>query len=287
MIGTFGTDRRRFLSGALGASVMAAAGCSEMTSEGSSEVASAARPYADSLGLQLYTVRDAFEADFTATLKALADIGFKSCETAGLFEHKASDVRAAMDDLGLESRSAHVRIEQFQDGFGEAIETALVLGQTNLFLPWIEESLRTPDSYREIADLLNERAVEAKAAGMMVGYHNHDFEFFEIDGERGYDILLERTDPELVKMELDFFWVAQAEEDPLAILNSSPGRFVSCHVKDRSLEGEMVAVGDGVIDFATILPEAAKLGMERFYVEHDNPEEPFVSLQRSFTHLMS
>lgn len=286
MIRTYGTDRRRFLAGALGMGVVATTGCGEMASDGSPEVASAARPYDGKLGLQLYTVRDAFEADYAATLTTLAEIGYKDCETAGFFEHNPAEVKALMNDLGLESNSGHVRIEQFQDSFGKAIETADTMGQTLMILPWIEESLRTPDSYREIADLLNQRGEEAKAAGKQVAYHNHDFEFFEIDGERGYDILLERADPELVKMELDMYWVAHADKDVVDVLSRAPGRFIASHIKDRAADGSMVAVGDGEIDFATILPKAAEMGMEHFYVEHDNPEEPFVSVQRSFTHLM-
>jgi len=279
------TDRRAFIAGTSVASLAALTGC---TGAVDSEPEAAELPsYTELLGVQLYTVRDLFERDARATLEALAEIGVKDCETAGLFDHKAADVRAIMTDLGLVSRSAHVRLPELRDTLGMALEDAETLGQSNLYLGWIPEEERTPDKYRALADLLNERGAEAKAAGKLLGYHNHDFEFLEQDGEIGYDILLERTDPELVTMEIDFFWVAQAGKDPLEIFKSAPDRFTSCHIKDRSAEGEMVSVGDGMIDYKTLLPLAEEAGIERFYVEHDNPEDPIASVGRGFAHLLS
>jgi len=279
------TDRRAFLAGTSVASIAALAGC---TGGAESEPEATGLPsYTDLLGVQLYTVRDLFERDACGTLEALAEIGVKDCETAGLFDHKAADVRAIMTDLDLVSRSGHVRLPELRESFGMMLEDAETLGQSNLYLGWIPEEERTPDGYRALADLLNERGTEAKAAGKIVGYHNHEFEFIEQDGEIGYDILLERTDPELVTMELDFFWVADANKDPLEIFKSAPGRFSACHIKDRSAEGEMVSVGDGLIDFKTLLPLAEEAGIERFYVEHDNPEDPLASVGRGFAHLLS
>ncbi|KEO89863.1 hypothetical protein EH31_11970 [Erythrobacter longus] len=239
------------------------------------------------LGAQLYTVRTLFEADARGTLEALAKIGIKDCETAGLFEHSAADIRAIMDDNGLISRSGHVRLEALRDdaAFGANLDEAATLGQDRLYLGWIPEEERTTDKYRALAELLNRRGAEAKSAGIMIGYHNHEFEFIEQGDTTGYDILLRQTDPELVTMELDFFWVADAGKDPLEILESAPGRFTSCHIKDRDQAGEMVSVGDGTIDFKTLLPLAQAAGVERFYIEHDNPEDPLASVGRSYAHL--
>lgn len=280
-------NRRSFMVGACLTSLGLAVGCSGTATETSGDETAAAPGYTALLGVQLYTVRDLFEADARGTLEALAEIGVKDCETAGLFEYSAADVRAMMDDNGLVSRSGHVRLPWLQDDavFGSTLEEAAALGQDRLYLGWIPEEERAPDRYRALAELLNQRGEEAKAAGMMIGYHNHEFEFLEQDGSTGYDILLENTDPELVTMELDFFWAAEASKDPLAIFESAPGRFSSCHVKDRSAAGEMVSVGDGVIDYKTLLPLAEAAGIERFYVEHDNPEDPLASVARGFEHL--
>lgn len=277
------TNRRSFLAGSSLTSIGLLAGCAGQSENAAEQ--EEAPGFTELLGVQLYTVRDLFEADARGTLEALAEIGVKDCETAGLFEHKAKDVRAIMDDLGLISRSAHTRLPQLKESMESDFEVAQTLGQDKLYLGWIPEEERTPDGYRALADLLNRRGEEAKAQGLMIGYHNHEFEFIEQDGVTGYDILLERTDPALVTMELDFFWVADAGVDPLDVFAKAPGRFSACHIKDRSTDGEMVSVGDGVIDFKTLLPLAEEAGIERFYIEHDNPEEPLASVGRSYTHL--
>ena len=121
----------------------------------------------------------------------------------------------------------------------------------------------------------------------MVGYHNHEFEFIAEGGTTGYDILLSQTDPEFVTMELDLYWVADAGKDALEIFNSAPDRFSAVHIKDRTPGGDMAPAGDGEIDFAKVLPDALAKGVERFYIEHDNPADPLVSVGRSYTHLMA
>lgn len=285
-------NRRAFLRGAsvssLGlTSLGLMSACSPAAPDAQSADTSQAPGDTDLWGVQLYTVRDLFEADARSTLEALAQIGIKDCETAGLFEHSAADIRTIMDDNGLTSRSGHLRLEALRDdaGFASTLEDAATLGQDRLYLGWIPEEERSLDKYRALAELLNRRGEEAKAAGMMIGYHNHEFEFVEEGGVKGYDILLGETQSDLVTMELDLYWVTHAGLDPSPILQATPDRFSSLHVKDRAKDGEMVSAGAGEIDFASILPLAKSLGADRWYIEHDNPAEPLVSIGRSYTHL--
>lgn len=274
------TSRRTFLAGAMSAGVLACA-------PAATAPAAPVPPYAGRLGVQLYTVRGLFEEDFAATLAALARIGFNDCETAGYFDHDPREVRAAMDDLGLVSRSGHIRLPELRDGFAGQLETAGIMGQQALYLGWIPEEERGADRYRALADLLNERGVAAQAAGIQLGYHNHEFEFLDLGGMTGYDILLERTDPELVAMEIDLFWAAEAGVDPRDLFARAPGRFRSCHIKDRAADGAMVSVGDGTIDFAASFAQVGTAGIETFYVEHDNPADPLASVAKSFAYLTS
>ena len=264
-------------------------GCSNAANEDKANAPDADPAYIASIGVQLYTVRALFEADPQATLSALAEIGIKDCETAGLFDHSAADIRAMMDDLGLISRSGHIGLDVLRDDsvFAANLEDAATLGQDRLYLGWIAPEERGPDQYRALAALLNRRGEQAKAAGMMVGYHNHEFEFIEEGGTTGYDILLSETDPAFVTMELDLFWVADAGKDALALIDSAPDRFSAVHIKDRTKTGEMAPAGDGTLDFATVLPHALSKGVNRFYIEHDNPADPLVSVGRSYTHLMA
>lgn len=269
------TSRRAFLAGGV-VTGLAACAPTGLTR------AAAAAPYAGKLGVQLYTVRKLFEADYAGTLSALSRIGYVDCETAGYFAHDPRDVRRALDDLGMMSNAAHIRLPELRDGFGKQLEFARIMGQKSLYLGWIPPEERTADGYRALADLLNERGREAKAAGRQLGYHNHEFEFADLGGTNGYGILLERTDPSLVTMEIDFFWAAEAGIDPRTLFDRAPGRFPSCHIKDRAADGSMVSVGDGVIDFAGLLAGASKAGLQTFYVEHDNPVDALQSVAKSY-----
>jgi len=278
-------QRRRFLMAA-GASCLGPLTACGVEQPDVSASTKLTRAYSH-LGVQLYTLRTLFEPDFRGTLKAVADIGYKDLEFAGLYDHDVHEVKAYMDELELVSNSSHVQLADLTDNFSKVLDTANTLGQTNLIIPWLAPEMRTADKYRELAALLNTRGEEAKAAGFVIAYHNHDFEFDTVDGEVGYDILLGDTDPDLVKMELDFFWTNKAGIDPHTLFKKAPGRFVACHVKDATTSGDMVAVGDGVIDFQGIFAHADLAGLRHFYVEHDNPKDPLKSITRSYSHLMS
>lgn len=242
------------------------------------------RAYSE-LGVQLYTVRSLFETDYLSPLKALADIGYKDIEFAGLFAHDPYAVKAFLDELGLVSRSSHVQLADVKDNFEQVLEIADIMGQTNLVVPWIAPELRNPDSYKALSELLNRRGQEAKARGRQIAYHNHDFEFETVEGESGYGILLRETDPDLVKMEIDLFWSHKAGIDPVALFKRAPGRFIACHVKDASPSGAMVPIGEGVIDFQAIFAHAEMAGLKHFYVEDDTASDPLGSLGKSYAHL--
>ncbi len=278
-------NRRDLIRGGIIASVGVLAACNGVAP--APEATAKAKPYAGKLGIQLYTFREQFEQDYDGVLKTLAEIGYKDLEFAGYFQHDAGAIKARMDDLGLVSNSTHVQLADMRDNFDAVVERAAMMGQTKLIIPWLAPEERNLDGYKAIADLLNERAAPAREAGMTVGYHNHEFEFETINGEVPYDILLERTDPENVTMELDFFWAHKANVDPLALFEKAPGRFSACHIKDASAEGEMVNIGDGVIDFPAIMAEAEKAGLECFYVENDDTKDAPAFARASFEYLNS
>lgn len=282
-------NRRQFSRSSLALSATALS--ASLVACGPTDISSSAtnalkqQPYKDKLGVQLYTLRDLFQKDYKATLQALADIGYKTLEFAGYYDHDPKNVRAHMDALGLKSHSAHIQLADMKDSFDQVVETAQTMGQTYLVLPWISEELRTIDGYKMVANLLNKRGEQAKAVGMKTAYHNHEFEFDIIDGQTPYDILLSETDADLVQMEIDFFWTHKANVDPVTYFKEHPGRFFGCHIKDMNMAGDMVSVGNGTIDFDALLDNSDLAGLEHFYVEHDNPKDALASVRRSFNHL--
>ena len=139
-----------------------------------------------------------------------------------------------------------------------------------------------------MADDFNRAAESARSAGLRFGYHNHDWEFGPLsDGTIPMDLLLERTDDDLVDWQMDIFWLVNGGAEPVPYLEQTSGRVTSVHVKDRTADGQMVDVGDGVIDFASLLRLAGPLGLLHAFVEHDQPGDGLESVRRSFVHLSS
>lgn len=237
------------------------------------------------IGVQLYTLRTLMEKDVAQTLATVGEIGYREVEFAGYFGQPLASIRQWLADSGLTAPSAHIRHTDFKTRFDEVLEETVTMGHKNLFLSWLPPEDRTLDRYREIAELLNTNGDKAKAAGVQLGYHNHEFEFDLLDGTRGYDVLMGETDPDLVKFELDVYWLQVAGVDPFSLINSHPGRFPCVHVKDYGANGKIVDVGDGIIDFEAIYAARKKAGIQHFFVEHDSPENPVRTITRSFAAL--
>lgn len=232
----------------------------------------------DRIGIQLYTVRDLVAKDFEGTLAALRTIGFEEVEFAGYpAGATASAVAALLERVGLAAPSAHVDLTRIRTAWDETLDFASRAGHRYLVLAWLPaEERRTADQYRAHAEAMNRAAERARAHGIQFCYHNHDFEFTTVDGVVPYDLLLERTDPSRVRMELDLYWVTRADHDPLAYFRRWPGRFPLLHVKDmdRTPEREFTEVGRGRIDFARIFRETQGAGVRHYFYEQDRTAGP-------------
>ncbi len=277
--------RRTFIKASAGATLgglsMAAFGCT------GDQPAKAATRKLDHIGLQLYTVRDLMAADFEGTLEQVAAAGYDQVEFAGYFDHSAEDVKALLSRLGLAAPSAHVSLDTLKgDALNVAIEQAVTIGHKYLVMAWLPEDQRgSPNLYKQHAALFNRAGEACKKAGIQFAYHNHDFEFVSTEGQLPYDVLLSSTNPDLVAMELDLYWITKGGQDPLAYFKRYPGRFPLCHVKDMDDAGEITDVGRGHIDFAKIFAQAEKAGLKYYFVENDNPTDAIASIRTSETYL--
>jgi sugar phosphate isomerase/epimerase len=228
-----------------------------------------------SYGLGIYTVRDALEKDFKGTLKKLSEMGFTDLEfwnynEGNIFGIPAIEVKKMMDDLGLKSTSLHAGITPLTNDFDRLLETASTLNEKYLVCNYLVESERTSlDDYKAHSDLLNMCGEKAKSAGITMGYHNHDFEFFDFDGQKPYDVLLDRCDKNLVRFEMDMYWMTASNQDPIAYFEKHPGRFPLWHVKDMNSEKQFTPVGEGIIDWNRIFAKADVAGLEQYFVEQD------------------
>ncbi len=258
------------------------------------------------IGLQLYTVRDVMQADPAGTLAKVAQIGYNSIETAtytGTETFYGMDVAAfakLAKQNGLTLRSGHYRLgEEQQNGadvkgtllhdWQKAVDDASALGLSYMVCAYLSDNERKGlDHYKQVADDFNKAGEVCKKAGIQFCYHNHAFEFDKQEDKYPYDILLNQTDKNLVKMEMDLYWITKAGQDPMKIFNEHPGRFPLWHVKDmdKTPEKSFAEVGSGTIDFKEIFKHTDKAGMKYFFVEQDKtPGNPFDSITKSYNYI--
>jgi sugar phosphate isomerase/epimerase len=259
------------------------------------------------MGLQLYTVRDPMAADATGTLKKIAALGYRNLETYG-FDSKAinyygmpaRDFKNLLDGLNLITTSGHYDLNLYlnepmsalQAYVDRCIEGARALNQSYITWPWLDPKSRDIASFKKLAERLNIIGAQIAKAGLKLAYHNHDFEFIPHNGQIGYDIVMNETDPTLVKLQLDLFWAAHSSKrTPHELFKLQPGRFVMWHIKDmdkrdRNLYTEL---GNGTIDFTKIMPDASLAGLEHYFVEQgDNfTVDPMTSIATSAQYVKS
>lgn len=248
------------------------------------------------LGVQLYTVRRQAEVDLPSVLKQIRAIGYTEVETYwNVYALPAKELRQMILDAGLTAPSGHFDYQ----GLPAKLEYAQELGVSFVICPLLPEKLRnTLDDFRRAADQFNDWGERARSLGMRFGFHNHNYEFRQIGGTTGLDVLIDRTDPELVCFEVDCYWVAQAGQDPVATLEKLGQRVRMLHLKDRrgrfppSQELNKAAehfteVGNGSIDWKKLLTVAERLKIEHLFVEQDESERPpLESLKISYVNLM-
>jgi len=241
----------------------------------------------DRVGLQLYTVRDRMAKDVDGTLAEVAAAGYREVEFAGYFGKSPQEIRAMLDRHGLDAPSGHISLTPAEQ-WRRALDGAHVVGHRYLVVAYIPaEARKTLDDWKRAAENFNRAAAEAKAAGVQFAYHNHDFEFAPVQGRLGYDVLLAETDPKLVQLEMDLYWITKGGQDPLAYFARYPGRFPMVHVKDSMgpPENKMADVGAGTIDFKKIFAQRDQAGIRHFFVEHDQPADALASIKASCDYL--
>jgi sugar phosphate isomerase/epimerase len=257
------------------------------------------------VGLQLYTIRDAMDADVPGSLKKVSDLGYKYVELASysdgkFYGHAPREFKKMVDDLGMVANSSHTQVE----AAGISLDNAKILAEAHAELgvdycvqPWVEEVDRNVESYKRMIADWNEVGRIMKDVGIQFGYHNHNFEFDNLDGVIPYyDLFMKEMDPDLITMEIDLFWVSKAGQDPVSMFEQYPGRFQLFHMKDMGTKEapffevekeDITAVGAGVINFKRILAAKDVAGMKHLYVEDDNQGNglPFEAIETSINNL--
>ena len=225
-------------------------------------------------GIQLWTLRDVIAAAPKATLKDLASYGYTQIESfegaQGIFwgiDHK--DFKKYMVDMCMTIISSHCDIDK---NFEKKAEAAGSIGMKYLICPW-KGPQKSIDDFKRIADDFNKKGEICKKNGLRFAYHNHGYSFKELNGQMPQDVMMQNTDPNLVDFEMDIYWVVTGGADPIKYLQKYGDRFRLCHVKDRMKDAKSddasCVVGEGSIDFKSILKVAKKNGVRYFIIEQE------------------
>lgn len=236
------------------------------------------------IGLQMYTVRDECDKDFVGALRRVKEIGYEGVELAGTHGLSAADLRKVLDDLGLRCAGGHAGdrdVHQVADYYH-------TLGCTCVGGPSLPPGKFPEDkeSVLAAAKYMNEVGAHYRAHGLTLYYHNHAHEFKTVDGKYILDWFYENTDPQNVQAEIDVMWVQYADVDPAAYLRKYPNRVPLVHIKDMDQSKDFTEVGNGVLNWKSVLAACQDIGAHWYIVEQDRCKRPsFESAQISFNNL--
>jgi len=236
------------------------------------------------MGLQLFTIRDAMAKDPIQSLKTVQSLGYEDLEIYGYnggedtyYGYKTSDFKKILEDHELTTTSGHYDLPAYFDKSNDelmryvdqCISGAHKLEQPYITWPWLAPEFRNIESFKKLTGKLNTIGERVVKSGLGFAYHNHGFEFDDHNGETGYGIILKETDPNLVKLQLDLYWVKHsAKESPSELIANQPGRYVMWHIKDMDkVTRDYTELGNGSIDYHPILPLAEQSGLEYYYLE--------------------
>ncbi len=233
----------------------------------------------EQFGLQLYTLRDDMPKDPKGVLSQVATYGYKQIESyegqKGMFWGMSNtEFKTFLDGLGMTIVSSHCDINK---NLEKKANEAAAIGMKYLICPSISPQ-KTIEEYKQKAAFFNQCGETCKKAGIRFAYHNHDYSFLTLEGQVPQDVLMNNTDPSLVDYEMDIYWVVTAGQDPIPWLKKYPNRFTLAHVKDRqkgaplSKKEASVVVGQGSIDWPSVLKEGKNQGMKYFIVEQEKYE---------------
>jgi sugar phosphate isomerase/epimerase len=277
--------RRQFIgTGALG---LGAAGT---FAPGTSECR--ADPLGLPIGFQVYPVRESLAKDFAGTLRQIAALGYRTVEMcsppgyvssgfAPLAKMKAAEMRQTIEDAGLRCESCHYSFQELQENLDDRMAFAQELGLKQMIASgfWLKPDATMAD-WIQAAGELNRFGERTKKAGLQLGFHNHHFEFKEIDGVLIYDELMRHLDPNLIKMQFQVAVISIGYQ-AATFFKKYPGRFISLHLADwSSAEKKSVPVGQGAVDWKSLFAAARAGGVRNYFVEME-----LAALKPSYTYL--
>lgn len=249
-------------------------------------------------GVQMYMLRRQAVNDLAGALKAIHDTGYAQVELYPLaYERPAAELRKMVQDAGLGAVSGHFDYV----GLEAKLDYGQQLGLKYYVCPMVpKEQWGSLEGFRKAAELFNRVGEGARSRGMEFVFHNHCYEFRPMEGSNGFTELMKHTDPKLVKLELDMYWLAQGGQDPMAMLKGHADRVRLVHMKDRAAGAAVsynmdkasehfVDLGRGTIDWPGLLAQARAQGIQYAFLDQDETNGPVVDslkVSRAYLHTL-
>ena len=248
------------------------------------------------IGIQLWSVREAMQADPHGTLEALGEMGYAFIEAAGygdgqFYGMDPLDFRQLVEKHGMVFLSSHTGRdlpgadgwEEAMDWWEECIDAHAAAGVKYIVQPWMGAAgYESLEGLQAFCDYFNAIGAMCNEAGIRFGYHNHAGEFRSLEGVIIYDYMLEHTDPGKVMFQMDLYWAYDGGADPVDYFRRFPGRFELWHVKDEAEVG-----ASGLMDFERIYREAGLAGLKYSIVEVEQYNyEPLESVRVSLDYML-
>jgi sugar phosphate isomerase/epimerase len=235
-------------------------------------------------GLQLFTIRDAMLKDPIGSIEYARGLGYEDGEIYGYdgdndtyYGLKSKEFKKQLDELDFTISSGHydfssrfnAPMEELERYVDQCIKGAHTLNSKYITWPWLTPEFRSIENFKILTDKLNRIGERVNKAGLQFAYHNHDFEFTDHNGEQGYKIILAGTDPNLVKLQMDMYWVEHSsKKSPSELIAENPGRYVMWHIKDMDkVTRDYSEMGNGSIDYKRMLSTIEKNDLEYYYIE--------------------
>jgi sugar phosphate isomerase/epimerase len=255
--------------------------------------------------LQLYNLREELAADFAGTLQKIAALGYRSVELAGLYGKSPGEFKAELLKAGLTALSAHVPYRDMRADPEKVMDCYSEIGCKYVVIPYLQEEDRcTSPNYEGVKKEIARLGEIAKNRGLILLYHNHEFEFQQYHGKYALDDLYDSIPADLLQTEIDTCWAAIGGVDPGGYILKYRGRSPVVHLKDFYLpEGlspenmyeligqarqadpdakggfEFRAIGHGRQDIPSILKAAGEAGASWVVVEQDLPTPGMTALE--------
>jgi len=240
-----------------------------------------------SVGLQIYSLRDQIRQDGAKAFDFVKEQGFKEVEIGlgNQYGMTREELRDTLDRLGIKATAALGDFNVLLNKTDEAIDHARFFDIKYVGTAWVPHNTPFDEAQTlKIAENFNTIGKRLKEAGIQFYYHNHEYEFYPYkDGQTLFDILVEKTNPELVKYQMDVLWTIFPGQDPVQLLRKYPDRWISMHLKDlaKGVEGNLsggtdvrndVPLGTGQADYPALLKAAQDIGIKQYFIEDESPD---------------